>query len=76
MISDALKQVLLRELELDDWDFQDSTTADMVQGWDSLSHARIISAVEDAFGIRFETAEIVRLRNVGQLQALIDRKSR
>lgn len=76
MISDRLKQVILRELELDDWEIDASTTADTVPGWDSLSHVRIIAAVEDAFGIRFQTSEIVRLRNVGQLQALVDGKAR
>lgn len=74
MISEKLKRVILAELELDDWDIQDGTTADTVPGWDSLSHVRIISAVEDAFRIRFHTREIVRLRNVGHLQELLDKK--
>ncbi len=75
MISDKLKKVILAELELDDWDLQDDTTAGLVPGWDSLSHVRIISAVEDAFGIRFKTAEIVRLQSLGELQALVERKT-
>ncbi len=74
MISGKLKQVILAELDLDDWDLQEATTAGMVPGWDSLSHVRIISAVEDAFGIRFRTSEIVRLRNLGELQALVDKR--
>ena len=75
MISEKLKKVILAELELDDWDLQDDTTAGLVPGWDSLSHVRIISAVEDAFGIRFKTAEIVRLQSLGELQALVERKT-
>lgn len=75
MISEKLRKVILAELELDDWDLQDDTTAGMVPGWDSLSHVRIISAVEDAFGVRFKTAEIVRLQSLGELQALIERKT-
>ncbi len=75
MISEKLKNVILEELELDAWDIHERTTAGTVPGWDSLSHVRIISAVEAAFGIRFKTAEIVRLRDVGQLQALIDART-
>jgi len=75
MISEKLRKVILAELELDDWDLRDDTTAGMVPGWDSLSHVRIISAVEDAFGVRFKTAEIVRLQSLGELQALIERKT-
>ncbi len=73
MISDRLKSVILRELELDDFPIDDLTVAYMVPGWDSLSHARIILAVEEEFGLHFKTAELLRLSNVGDLQALISR---
>jgi acyl carrier protein len=75
MVSDELKRVILRELDLDDWPIEDLTTAGTVPGWDSLSHARIIAAVEDAFGVRFRMGDVVRLANVGELQALIDRQA-
>lgn len=67
--------MILRELELDDFDIGDSTSADMVPGWDSLSHIRIITAIEAEYGIRFKTLEVLRLRNVGDLQALVGQKS-
>ncbi len=75
MVSDKLKQVILGELGLDDWDIADETVASEVPGWDSLNHVRVINAVEDAFQVRFKTSEIVRLKNVGQLQALLDGKA-
>lgn len=74
MISEKLKQVLLAQLELDDWEFTDETTADMIPGWDSLSHARIIAAVEDAYAVRFQIRDIMQLENIGQMQALLDRQ--
>ena len=64
----------MKELQLEEFAFEDSTVADAVPGWDSLSHARIIMAVEAEYGIHFKTVEVIRLRNVGDLQALIDRK--
>jgi acyl carrier protein len=76
MVSEKLKAIILRELELDAWDLDDGTTAEMVPGWDSLSHARIIAAVEDAYGIRFKVAEVIRLANLGQLQSLVDAHAR
>ena len=75
MVSERLKSVILGELELDDFDIVDSTTADMVPGWDSLRHVRVILAVEQVYGIRFQTIELIRIKNVGDLQALIDRKT-
>jgi acyl carrier protein len=75
MVSEKLKRVILKELELEEFDIGDATTAGMVPGWDSLRHARIIMAVEESFGIRFRTLEVIRLKNVGELQALVDRKT-
>ena len=74
MVSERLIKVILRELDLDDFDIDDATTADKVPGWDSLSHIRIITAVEAEYGIRFRTMEVLRLRNVGALQELLNRK--
>ena len=74
MVSDRLRNVILRELELDDFAIEDSTTANMVPGWDSLSHVRIIAAIEAEYGVRFKTVEVLRVRNVGDLQALLEKK--
>jgi acyl carrier protein len=46
-------------------------TAKDVDGWDSLTHIRLILSVEKAFKIRFNTSEIGNLENVGDLVALI-----
>ncbi len=73
MISEKLRRTILEQLELEDWPIDEGSTAASVPGWDSLSHARIIAAVEDAYGVRFRVGDIVRLANVGQLQALVDR---
>jgi acyl carrier protein len=50
------------------------TTADQTEGWDSFNHINIVVAVEQHFGVKFKTAEIESLRNVGELVALIAQK--
>jgi acyl carrier protein len=42
-----------------------------VDGWDSLTHIRLILTVEKAFKSKFTTSEIGKLKNVGDLVALI-----
>jgi acyl carrier protein len=74
MISEALKAVLLRELGLKEFDFRATTLATEVPGWDSLKHISVITAVESAFGVRFKSLEVIKLKNIGELQALVDRK--
>ena len=42
-----------------------------VDGWDSLTHIRLMLTVEKSFKIKFSAPEIGKLENVGDLVALI-----
>jgi acyl carrier protein len=42
-----------------------------VDGWDSLTHIRLMLTVERAFKIKFSTSEIGSLKNVSDLVTLI-----
>lgn len=42
-----------------------------VDGWDSLTHIRLMLTIEKAFKIKFSTSEIGKLENLGDLVALI-----
>jgi len=46
-----------------------------VDGWDSLTHVRLILTIERAFKIKFSTTEIGKLENVGDLAALIQARA-
>jgi len=75
MISQELKKVILTQLDLDDFDLQDDTVAPQVPGWDSLNHVNIILAVEKHFNVKFKSYEVLRLKNVGDLQNLVNLKT-
>ena len=49
-------------------------TANHIDGWDSLSHVNLITAVEMKFRIRFTQKELLTLRNVGDLARNIEEK--
>ena len=53
---------------------RDDLTAEDVENWDSLTHINLIVAIEKEFRIRFTTAEVSGLKNVGELEALIAAK--
>jgi acyl carrier protein len=42
-----------------------------VDGWDSLTHIRLMLTVERAFKVKFSTSEIGKMETVGDLVALI-----
>jgi len=51
------------------------TTAEDIDRWDSFNHINILVASEMRFGIKFQTAEVEGLRNVGHLVELIAKKT-
>ena len=48
-----------------------NTTAADIEDWDSLSHITLISAVEDEFGMKFSMKEVVEMKNVGEMAAIV-----
>ena len=76
MISSELKHVILKCLNLDAWEINDDTLAEQVPGWDSLNHVNVILAIEEHFGVHFRSREVLSLRNIGDLQRLLDSKLR
>ena len=49
-------------------------TAAGVEGWDSLTHIRLILSVERVFRVRFNAAEVARLKNVAEFVESIKAK--
>ena len=49
----------------------ENTTANDVEGWDSLTHINIIASVEKEFGIDFSTKEVISMKNIGDMVDII-----
>jgi len=52
-----------------------NTTASDIDGWDSLTHIRLVISIEKVFDLRFTAADISELENVGEMVELIVRLS-
>lgn len=72
---EKLQEVFQDVFDDDEIELTDETTADDIDAWDSLTHVQLIVAVEKAFGLKFSTVEVMKLKNVGEFIALIDKKS-
>ena len=53
---------------------KDETAAKHIRDWDSLAQINLVAGAEEAFKVRFQTAEIRSLKNVGEFKQLISRK--
>lgn len=69
-----LNEIFTNVMDVDEIELQDETTAADVEEWDSLSHVRLMVAVERAFGVKFSGAEMGALKKVGDLIDLILKK--
>ncbi len=47
------------------------TTADDIEDWDSLEHINLVAAVEKTFGVKFTMAQVVGMKNVGEMVDVI-----
>ena len=53
----------------------DSTTANDVEGWDSLRHISLLAAIEDEFDIEFSMGQTVKMKNVGEMVDYIEEEA-
>ena len=49
----------------------DAMQAKDVEGWDSLNHITLIMALEESFGVKFTTREVMGFQNVGEMLACL-----
>jgi len=71
----ALKEVFDDVFMRDDIELTPTLTAKQVQGWDSFKQIEIIMASEEKWKIKFNTRELDSLLSVGDLVAMIAKKT-
>ena len=52
----------------------ESTTAEDVDGWDSITHMLLINEVESRLNLKFTLMELMDLKNIGELMDCIQAK--
>ena len=68
-------QPIFRDVfDRDDLVISRDSTADSVEGWDSLAHIYLISSIEQEFHIKFALGELQAMKNVGEMIELMETK--
>jgi acyl carrier protein len=68
-------QEIFREVFDDEkLEIYDEMQAKDVEGWDSLTHITLIMTIEDTFGVKFTTREVMGFQNVGEMLSCLSKK--
>ena len=68
-------QTIFQEVfEEPDLKISPTMTAKDVANWDSFNHINLILALEETFDVRFTTAEMAQMANVGGLITILEKK--
>ncbi|WP_445733295.1 acyl carrier protein [Mariniflexile sp.] len=54
-------------LEHQNFKLTPKTTADDVDGWESITHMMIITEIERSFNIKFKLMDLMNMNNIGDL---------
>ena len=73
-IISQINDIFIDTLDNDDIVITESTTANDIEEWDSLTHIQLVVAIEKKFGIRFTSKEIQSWSDVGEMLNCIQEK--
>ena len=73
-VHEKLQKIFRTVFDKDDLVISDDMSAKDIPDWDSLAQINLVVAAEGEFGVRFLTAEIRSLKNVGEFERLIQAK--
>lgn len=70
-----LYEIVGNILKVDPRTLGPGSNAQNTANWDSLNHIELIFAIESAFHVRFTMPEIAGLRELGDIERLLEAKS-
>ena len=73
-ILEELQPVFREVFDDDSIVLTNETNAEMIEDWDSLSHIRLVMAIEKKFGIKFSYDDLQNMKNVGEAAEIINRR--
>jgi len=67
-----IRRVLSQVLDLDSDSIPDELHRENVDGWDSLNHLRLVTALEEELGVRFTMREVGEMSNLARIREIVE----
>ncbi len=71
-MNEKLNSIVAETFLLDEKEVRDDLERESVETWDSLNHLRLMTAVEEAFGIKLAMSQIESIQSVGDLKGAVE----
>ena len=71
MVKVRLHEVIARALRVPATSVSDESSPATLRRWDSLHHLELMTEIEEAYGVQFSTADMVRAQSVGEIRRLL-----
>ena len=74
MIHDNVKQIMAKTFGVKESEITEDCSIDTIETWDSLTHLRLIVAIEQAFDIHIEETDFMQMRSYLRIVNLLKKK--
>ena len=66
-----LNKIIAQTFAIEEKDFGDNIGPNSIEGWDSLAHLRLITAIESEYSIQLSMDDVQSIDSVGKLKEII-----
>lgn len=66
-----LNEIFQEVFDDEDIEVFEETTSEDIEDWDSLEHINLVAAIEQEFDMKFTMAQVVGMKNVGEMVDII-----
>ncbi|MFS4481938.1 acyl carrier protein [Hyunsoonleella sp. 2307UL5-6] len=73
-ILDKISKSFSKVLEHNNFTLTEITTANDVDGWESITHMMIINDIEQSFNIKFKLMDLMNMDTIGDLVIAIEKE--
>jgi acyl carrier protein len=70
-IIQKIESIVAASLNHHDFTMAEETKPEEITGWDSMTNAMILTAIEQEFGIKFKFADMLAWKSVGDLANIV-----
>ena len=73
-MTDKIIEVFSETLEIDPERVQESSSPDTIREWDSLAGMKLVVSIEETFGVKLSTREILSMRSIETIRSVLRKK--